>query len=71
MARPANLLCDNNGVVKNTSIPEYTLSKKNNAINYHCACEAAVDGIIRVRKEYTATNLAKPLTKFLPYYRNK
>jgi hypothetical protein len=31
---PASLLCDNQGVVKNTSIPESTLTKKHNAINY-------------------------------------
>jgi hypothetical protein len=32
---PAKVLCDNQGVVKNTSIPESVLSKKHNAINYH------------------------------------
>ena len=32
---PANVFCDNRGVVKNTSVPESTLSKKHNAINYH------------------------------------
>jgi hypothetical protein len=29
------VLCDNQGVVKNASIPESVLSKKHNAINYH------------------------------------
>jgi hypothetical protein len=37
---PANVFCDNSGVVKNTSIPESTLMKKHNAINYHSICEA-------------------------------
>ena len=32
---PANVFCDNCGVVKNVSIPESTLMKKHNAINYH------------------------------------
>ena len=45
-----NVFCDNNGVVKNTSIPESTLSNKHNAINYHCVHEAVVAGILRVRK---------------------
>ena len=29
----ANVFCDNNGVVKNTTIPESMLVKKHNAIN--------------------------------------
>jgi len=32
---PASVLCDNQGVVKNTSLPELALSKRHNAINYH------------------------------------
>ena len=48
---PDNILCDNNGVLKNTSIPESTLSKEHNAINYHCVIESAADGIVIVRKE--------------------
>jgi hypothetical protein len=30
---PANVFCDNHGVVKNVSIPESTLMKKHSAIN--------------------------------------
>ena len=30
LSGPENILCDDNGVVKNTSINEYTLSKKHN-----------------------------------------
>jgi hypothetical protein len=29
---PANVFCDNDGVVKNTTIPELMLAKKHNAI---------------------------------------
>ena len=36
---PANVFCDNSGVVKNTSIQESTLVKKHNAINYHAIRE--------------------------------
>ena len=64
---PMNVFCDNNGVVKNTSIPETTLSKKHNSINYQCVREAAADGILRIGKEDMATKLADLLTKFLPY----
>ena len=64
---PTNVYCDNQGVVKNTSIPESTLSKKHNSINYHVVREAAAAGILRVAKEDTNTNLADALTKLMPY----
>ena len=63
---PALVYCDNQGVVKNAQLPESTLSKKHNAVNYHLVREAAAAGIIRVGKEDTKTNLADPLTKILP-----
>ena len=63
---PAQVYCDNQGVVKNTSIPESVLSKKHNAINYHAVREAAAAGVLQVHKEDTATNLADLLTKVLP-----
>jgi hypothetical protein len=52
-------------VVKNTSIPESTLTKKHNAINYHIVREAVAMGMLRVGKEDTETNLADLLTKVL------
>ena len=48
---PADVFCDNLGLVMNTSKPEYTLQKKHNAINYHAVREAAVAGILIVGKE--------------------
>ena len=42
----ANVFCDNQGVVKNASIPESTLAKKHNAINYHVVREAAAARIL-------------------------
>ena len=62
---PANVFCDNRGVVKNASIPESTLMKKHNSINYHAVREAAAADILRVGKEDGATNLADLLTKVL------
>ena len=64
---PANVYCDNQGVVKNTSIPESILSKKHNTINYHIVREAVAADAIRVGKEDTETNCADALTKLLPY----
>ena len=64
---PTNVYCDNQGVVKNTSIPESTLNKKHNSINYHVVREAVAAGILRVGKEDTAYNLADPLTKLMLY----
>jgi hypothetical protein len=52
----ANVFCDNHGVVKNVSIPELTLMKKHNAINYHVVQEAVAAGILRVGKEDRETN---------------
>ena len=66
---PTNVYCDNLGVVTNTSVPESTLSKKHNSINYHVVREAVAAGIIRVGKEDTETNLSDALTKLLPYSR--
>jgi hypothetical protein len=62
---PASVLCDNQGVVKNASLPESALSKRHNAINYHAVREAVAAGIIRVGKEDGCTNLADVFTKCL------
>ena len=61
----ADVFCDNQGVVKNTSLPESVLSKKHNAINYHAVREAVAAGIMRVAKEDGETNLADLLAKSL------
>ena len=62
---PANVFCDNRGVVKNVSVPESVLMKKHNAINYHVVREAVAAGILRVGKEDGLTNLADLLTKVI------
>ncbi|KAL7526734.1 hypothetical protein ACHAWF_001888, partial [Thalassiosira exigua] len=67
MKGPANVYCDNQGVVKNMSIPESTLSKKHNAINYHIVREAAAAGILRLAKKDTESNLVDVLTKLQTY----
>jgi hypothetical protein len=63
---PAQVFCDNQGVVKNTSLPESVLTKKHNAINYHTERRLVAVGILEVIKEDTQTNLADLFTKVLP-----
>jgi len=58
MEGPANVFCDDHGVVKNMSIPELRLMKKHNTINYHAVREAVAAGILRVGKEDGEMNLA-------------
>ena len=66
IAGPAIVFCNNNGVVKNTTIPESMLAEKHNAINYHAIRKAVAAKILRVGKEEGMTNLADLLfTKVL------
>jgi hypothetical protein len=67
---PPNMPVPLGNPIQNTSIPESTLSKKHNAINYHIIREAVAAGIIRVGKEDTLTNIAKDVfTKLVPFTR--
>jgi len=63
---PANVYCDNNSVVINSSRPESTLKRKHNAIAYHKVRESIAQGTIRITKEPGESNLADLLTKPLP-----
>lgn len=67
MDGPEDIYCDNQGSVKNTSLPKSTLSKKHNSINYHDVRENVAALIMRFVKEDTLTNLADALTKLFPY----
>jgi hypothetical protein len=68
---PANVFCDNESVVKNSSRPESTLKKRHNAIAYHRCREAQAAGIIRIAFEPGKTNIADLFTKLLPAPRLK
>ena len=68
---PANVFCDNNAVVKNTSHPESVLNKKHNAINFHIVRESVAAKIMRVGKEDTATNIADVFAKLVPFTRKR
>ena len=54
---PANVHCDNNGVVQNMRIPESALSKKHNAINFHVLREAAATGMLYIGKKDAEPNM--------------
>jgi len=68
---PANVYGDNGAVIKNTSIPESTLNKKHNSINYHIIREAVAARIMRIAKEDTETNIADAFTKLLHTVRKR
>ena len=68
---PANVYADNNAVVKNTSIPELTLKKKHNSINYHIVREAVAAKMMRIAKEDSETNIADAFTKLLHTLRKR
>ena len=61
-----DIFCDNQSVVKNTSLPESALKKKHNAVAYHRIREACASRICRIAHEDGQTNLADMLTKSLP-----
>jgi hypothetical protein len=63
IAGPAHVFCDNQGVVKNVSIPESVLLKKHNAVNYHAVREAVAARIMQVAKEDGNSNIADLFTK--------
>jgi hypothetical protein len=60
---PANVLVDNDSVVKNSTIPSSTLQKKHNSICYHFVREAVAARYIRIAYIPSAENLADILTK--------
>jgi hypothetical protein len=51
-----SVFCDNEGVVKNTTVPESPLKKNHMAICYHRCHEALAAGFIQLAKEDTKTN---------------
>ena len=60
---PTSVLCDNDSVVKNSSLPHSTLQKKHHSIAYHYVREQAARGAIRVAKIPGEKNLADLFTK--------
>jgi hypothetical protein len=60
---PSQVLCDNNSVVLNTTLPSSTLKKKHNAIAYHRVREAVAAKIVKVNHIKGSDNIADILTK--------
>mmetsp|Transcript_34843 Transcript_34843/g.80554 ORF Transcript_34843/g.80554 Transcript_34843/m.80554 type:complete len:185 (-) Transcript_34843:347-901(-) len=60
---PVNMFIDNESVVKNSTIPESILKKKNTSVAYHRICEAVTGKWIRLAHVKGTANLADKLTK--------
>jgi hypothetical protein len=63
---PSYMFGDNLAVVSSSTIPEYNLKKRHNAIAYHRVREAVAAGIIKYIHIDRKQNPADVLTKFLP-----
>jgi hypothetical protein len=63
LSGPSKVLCDNKGVVLNTTLPSSTLKKKHNAIAYHRVREAVAAKIAKVYHIDGKENMADILTK--------
>jgi hypothetical protein len=62
---PANVLADNDSVVKNSTIPSSTLQPKHNSICYHCVREAVAATVMQIAFIPSGNNLADLFTKIL------
>ena len=60
---PARVFCDNESVVKTTTIPESRIKKKHSSIAYHRIRESVAAGAVLIYYESSETNLADLLTK--------
>jgi hypothetical protein len=61
----ANVLVDNDTVMKNSTIPSSTLRGKHNSLCYHCVREAVACQILRIAYIPSDENLADMFTKLL------
>ena len=67
---PAYFFCDNHVVVKNMSIPESVLHKKQGLDNHNSVSEAVAADIILFGKDDGYTNLEYLLTKVMAGQKN-
>jgi hypothetical protein len=67
MSGPARMYGDNESVVKSSTIPHSTLSKRHNALAYHRVREAIASGVLDFVHMNGKQNPADVLTKFLPH----
>ena len=64
---PADVMCDNQSVVSNSSCIDSSLNKRHNALAYHATKWAVAVGVIRVGKINAKNNIADAFTKKLTY----
>jgi hypothetical protein len=69
MSGPSYLFGDNLAVVSSSTIPEFNLKKRHNALSYHRVREAVAAGIIKYIHINGTDNPADVLTKFLPSHK--
>ena len=62
---PVNMFIDNESVVKNSTIPESILKKKNTSVAYHRIRESVAAGWVRLAHVRGTANLADMLAKSL------
>jgi hypothetical protein len=63
---PANVFCDNQSAVTNSTVPDSTLKRKHNSIAYHRVRELVAGNVIRIAYVHSKSNNADVLTKPLP-----
>jgi len=63
---PANVFCDNQLVVTNSTVPDSMLRRKHNSIAYHRVRQAVTANTIRIAYLHSKSNNADVLTKQLP-----
>ena len=68
---PRDMFCENEAIYKNSSTSELVLRKNHHIIDYHMCREEAAEGIFRIAKEDTETNLADIFRKGLPRLRRE
>lgn len=64
---PKNMSCDNDAVVRYSTMPESILTKKNVSICYFCEWEACALCMMQIAKEGEDTNLADFFTEYIWY----
>ena len=59
----AHIMCDNQSVVTNSSVPQSVLKKKSNSIAFHYCREKSAQLCCKIKYEPTGTNVSDQLTK--------
>ena len=63
--KPAHVICDNESVVKNSTLVESTLNKKHNSIAYHYVRWNVAAGVVQISWMSGELNISDVFTKRL------